>query len=426
MTTRAPSLLLLVLLGLALPAVPARADECETCHVEAAEAEESGVHGPHDVSCVDCHGGDPDSADKDVAHGIGTGFRGRLGRADHPAMCGRCHGDARAMHEAGLRSDSLALWETSVHGRAVLEGKNPDAATCVDCHFPTHGTPASSGPGSPLRPEVVHEVCQRCHGDADLMERSGREKDIPEKYARDVHGIAFLEKGSASAPACITCHPAHALVPSGVYDHADFCGTCHTEEARHFEEGPHGGAWTESGDIMTCAHCHSAHEVAPVGPSLFDEFCSRCHGPETRGRRVADQIKKEVVAAAEALDRLERATAGRTDALRSRLDEARTIAFGIGPRQHAVHLGLDDIQARAGTVATIARDVEAAVEGEMKARAAAAASRRRWVPVIWVVVLMNAALFALMRRAGAGRRGKGAPDDAGDGEDREPTGEGRA
>ena len=146
------------------------AEECASCHEKEAKAEVAGVHGPSGITCVNCHGGDAEAALVEAAHSETKGFRGGIGRAENPILCGECHSDAAPMWEAGLRSDALALYRESAHGQAVLAEGRTEAATCIDCHSPVHGTPRSLAEGSPLRPEVVHDLCAKCHGDDALMD----------------------------------------------------------------------------------------------------------------------------------------------------------------------------------------------------------------------------------------------------------------
>ncbi|MCZ6601530.1 MAG: hypothetical protein O6952_00835, partial [Planctomycetota bacterium] len=103
MDTRAAGIVVMVCLGLGFPAAGAEADECSVCHEKESVAEDSGVHGPSGISCVDCHGGDPEASEAASAHSTERGFRGAIGRLGVPILCGDCHARTEKMHKAGLR-----------------------------------------------------------------------------------------------------------------------------------------------------------------------------------------------------------------------------------------------------------------------------------------------------------------------------------
>src|SRR5208282_4716261 len=72
------------------------------------------VHSP--LPCTACH-----AAITEVPHrNAPTTLAER--RRQVPALCGTCHADA------------LKDYLSSVHGRQVTEGSNPNAAICSDCH----------------------------------------------------------------------------------------------------------------------------------------------------------------------------------------------------------------------------------------------------------------------------------------------------
>jgi nitrate/TMAO reductase-like tetraheme cytochrome c subunit len=107
------------------------------------------IHGQEDVSCVDCHGGNPDTADKDRAHGGDMGEDRRDSAVNFrniPRTCGECHDD---IYE-GFRE--------SEHSEHVIAKKQEDQGpTCVTCH--------GSINVAVLNVNTVEEACSRCHNE---------------------------------------------------------------------------------------------------------------------------------------------------------------------------------------------------------------------------------------------------------------------
>jgi nitrate/TMAO reductase-like tetraheme cytochrome c subunit len=142
--------LLAALLFLAL-ATPAAAAEpvCITCHSSAMMKPEfrkvyqewkGSWHAQNNVSCNDCHGGDP----KDVANAMSPqrGFLGVPKPKAVPEFCGKCH---IAIAKDYLESD---------HGKALMtKGTGPN---CVTCHH-AHNVQKA-------RLAIINEtLCTKCH-----------------------------------------------------------------------------------------------------------------------------------------------------------------------------------------------------------------------------------------------------------------------
>jgi len=124
---------------------------------------ERSVHRLSEVTCSDCHGGNPDVIDKDGAHGgdLGeTSIDSAVNFANVPATCGDCHDE---VHEAYVKSSHF---EHLVEAREEKQGPS-----CVTCHgaMNTHT----------LNVNTVEEVCATCHN-----EKTGNHPEIPDK-ARD-------------------------------------------------------------------------------------------------------------------------------------------------------------------------------------------------------------------------------------------------
>ena len=78
----------------------------------------------------------------------------RLSRQDPgkqiPELCGHCHSDGAFMrkYNPSLRTDQLAQYKTSVHGKRLLQG-DTKVAVCIDCHG-VHDLRPASDPRSQL------------------------------------------------------------------------------------------------------------------------------------------------------------------------------------------------------------------------------------------------------------------------------------
>ena len=162
------------------------------------------------AQCVSCHG----------VHGIlgPKSPRSSVYPQAVPYTCGQCHADDEYM--AGylgsdgepLPTDQLEEFETSVHGRALLDRGDLGAPACNDCH----------GNHAAMPPEIssIAQVCRACHaGNGELFDGAKH------KQAFERHGW----------PECETCHGNHAI------DEADdsmlsepsdpLCYECHREYA---------------------------------------------------------------------------------------------------------------------------------------------------------------------------------------------------
>jgi predicted CXXCH cytochrome family protein len=162
------------------------------------------------AQCVSCHG----------VHGIlgPRSPRSPVHPRKIPYTCGQCHADRE--HMAGYRgrngeplpTNQLEQFETSVHGRALLERGDLGAPSCNDCH----------GNHAAMPPEVssVSQVCRTCHaGNGELFDGSR-------------HKEAFERNGW---PECEKCHGNHAIVKTDDSMLSEpsnpLCYECHREHA---------------------------------------------------------------------------------------------------------------------------------------------------------------------------------------------------
>jgi predicted CXXCH cytochrome family protein len=294
----------------AQPSMQAPEPNCVTCHgaVEGPDARTGVIqdfamssHARAGLSCVDCHGGNPeppadlDTFDYSPAKGPGTGFRGIPERREIPEFCGRCHSDPVYMRQYApqLRVDQEQLYWTSGHGEALRQG-NEEVATCVDCHTSHRILPASD-PRSAVAPRQVPSTCGHCHADPDVMQGTGHGTAVGEEYENSVHGVALLERGDIGAPACNDCHGNHGAAPPGVTSVSAVCSQCHVSNADDFRNSPHGPFFAAMG-MPQCEACHGNHAIAPTSDALLDEdgVCANCHGAGDAGMETARAMLREL------------------------------------------------------------------------------------------------------------------------------------
>jgi hypothetical protein len=318
----------------------ARTNSCRACHREQDEVRlkrpvqrlmdpsAGDAHAKAGLSCADCHGGD---ATKGMASGTAQDahskdFRGKPSRAEVPAFCGRCHSDIEQMraYNPSARTDQLAEYRTSVHGKRLAAG-DKNVAVCTDCHgAPGPGDNERSGHGiravkdsfSPVYKTNVPATCGRCHADAAYMKGYGIPTDQYEKYRRSVHGVRLFEDHDMSVPACNNCHGNHGAIPPGVKSVARVCGQCHASQEEDFQGSAHLKVF-EQRNQPGCVTCHGRHDIAkPSDEMLRNEnpqviSCVACHAKGDRCWRATDDM----------LDSLTRLKTGIDDAV-SILDQA--------------------------------------------------------------------------------------------------------
>ncbi len=231
---------------------------CKSCH--AGEAGKFGQSVHTSLQCQDCHGGNesyPDSVSSGASGAFdhGSSFRGRPTRAKTPDLCGNCHADVERMNPYGIRTDQLARYWTSVHGK-VLSGRHDDrVAVCTDCHG-VHEILRESDPNSSTHPLNVPGTCGHCHENAKLMGDFGVPTEVVDEYRRSVHGRLLLERGDTGAPTCATCHGNHSAMPPGFATVGAVCGQCHEHVAANFATSIH----ARQPEFKGCVQCHGGGE----------------------------------------------------------------------------------------------------------------------------------------------------------------------
>ena len=328
---------LAALAGLVLPAAarapaPAAApapNQCLTCHAALGDTRLASpaklfsgpdVHRDKGFACVDCHGGDPASADKAKAHDVKSGFKGKPAGEAIITTCARCHSDADLMRRFAPkeRVDQATEYATSTHGKQLAKG-DTKVATCISCHG-AHGIRLVTDAQSPVFPTNVATTCAACHADPKHMAGYTTADGSPlptnqfEDYKKSVHYAALTAGNDLSAPTCNDCHGNHGAVPPGVGSIANVCGTCHAIFAQKFQTSVHSQLFDKG-----CVQCHSNHAVLKPSDEMLGTgpkaVCATCHsGADDKGATGADKMRADI-------DRLKNGI-GQADALVARVKNA--------------------------------------------------------------------------------------------------------
>ncbi len=372
------------------------------------------IHASYGLSCKDCHGGDPDKDDVDLAKD--KSFKGAPKRGQIPQFCGGCHADAAAMRafNPALRTDQLSQYGTSRHGQLLRSG-DTKAAVCTDCHG-VHGIQSARFPKSLTFPWNIPQTCGRCHSDKVLMEGYRLPSDQLDDYKASVHAKALFEKKDLSAPVCNSCHGNHGAFPPSVTSVASVCRQCHPSTGELFIKSPHKKAFDELG-VGECELCHGNHKIVPPSTAMIGTddraVCGQCHEKGSRGSEAAAELRGELDgfesgfrAAADLLARAKLKGVEVSDA-EFKLQDVNTILLTAKDLTH----GLDT----AGIRKTVAEG-ETALAGVRTAGEKAleeARFRRRGLGVTTVLLALLAAALALKirRMARARREGEGSGGD---------------
>ena len=264
--------------------------QCLDCHAGAAKAGHTAATAA--ASCASCH--------DDAAAKLHGGAHSALGDPQASSTCATCHGTHDVVNPAtrgtefcaACHADEVKQYSASVHGRARAR-MNGDAATCRDCHGPTHAVLAASDPHSLVSKANLPDTCGHCHSNPALAAKYMFAVARPvEAYRQSVHGRA-IQAGNLHAAACNDCHGVHDILPSSdphsriwKQNVAATCGTCHQPVYDVYRESIHGQA-VAAGVLgaATCIDCHGEHRIlAPGNPespvylaNVSQETCSRCH-----------------------------------------------------------------------------------------------------------------------------------------------------
>ncbi|HUI05513.1 MAG TPA: hypothetical protein VL486_00755 [Verrucomicrobiae bacterium] len=377
-------------------AVPASAAEisCLKCHVKEKTLFAPSAHAQAGLTCVDCHGGDPNATDE-TAHATNN-FKRPDTKQAIAELCASCHSDVRKMNPYGLPTDQLDRYKTSKHGEQLFGHNDQNVAVCVDCHG-VHDILKVKSPDAHVYPTNIPDTCGHCHGNARLMEGYKLPTDIITQYKSSYHAYMLFEKGDLSAPTCVTCHGSHGATPPGTKEVGEVCGKCHVRQRELFDKSPH-AELVSVGLFNECISCHGHHAIQKASVELFAKACIQCHANDPKQLAVRDAvaglIRKEQAgyerADAAVHDATVRGLATEDDQLL--LQEAKTQVTQLEALQHT--LSVKELQPVAGQAQEIVHQTLADVAGLERFE--------RWkrgalVP-IWVFLLLMAVLFWAKRR----------------------------
>jgi formate dehydrogenase gamma subunit len=269
------------------PATRSAPETCAACHGQEVREYQGSVHGvalaggdPEASTCRGCHG---------PAHGLlshrdaaATVSRGHLAET-----CAHCHADRELTTRRKITiPTAYALYKESVHGRS----KDPQAATCNDCHE-SHRLRRAVDPTSSIFRANLATTCGRCHAQA------------AEDYRESVHGTATA-RGVTASPVCTDCHGEHRIrgprdpdSPVATARVTETCSHCHEAAGiretyglpagrlSSFQESYHGlAARGGSPAVANCASCHEHHRILPssdprsvIAPANLPRTCGKCH-----------------------------------------------------------------------------------------------------------------------------------------------------
>ncbi len=286
----------------ALPPAPATMNTCLDCHRKEKERRlveptldfANDIHAQRGLGCVACHGGvasDPDISAMDPDQG----YIGKPTRSEIAELCAKCHANADFMKRYNPKPYifSLAEFRTSVHCKKIAEG-DLKVATCTNCHG-VHGIRSHRDPASPVYHKNVPKTCAGCHNPTYMAGRTVPTNQY-ELYKTSVHGIALLEKGDLSSPACNDCHGNHGAVPPNTRDISRVCANCHGREGELFA-GTKVAETLELEGKRGCVTCHGNHGVQRPTDAMIGltdgGVCGQCHEPNSAGAIAAARIVPE-------------------------------------------------------------------------------------------------------------------------------------
>ena len=210
---------------------------CKPCHADKYELSMDSTHqkalraGNREAAvCSDCH--DPHTQER-----ILDPKTNQTLPSAHlliPQTCARCH------------SAIYDQYKQSVHGLALVDEKNPDVPTCIDCH----GVHKIADPTSAAFRLNSPSICAKCHTDAAMMAKYGISTAVLTTYLADFHGstVTLFEKQTpdqlTNKPVCIDCHGFHDIKKAsdpekGLQVRQNLlvkCQSCHPDANANFSE----------------------------------------------------------------------------------------------------------------------------------------------------------------------------------------------
>ena len=223
---------------------------CTTCHVKVA-SNDHGAHAKAKVACEQCHQSHEFTLEKAPGAAFCVRCHSKVEKqvATGHAACAGCHGD-----DAHAPVTKVACGSCHIKEKTTAP-KGHDA--CGSCHAPHAGTLLIGAIARPTALAVTAAFCTSCHA----AKKTAQHATVPGGCANchRPHGPT----GTASPPACITCH-APASLPGLhlVKEHAAKCESCH------------GGHSAPSATRDTCTgSCHAARKTHQPEAAT----CQGCH-----------------------------------------------------------------------------------------------------------------------------------------------------
>jgi hypothetical protein len=199
------------------------AESCKRCHFDKYTKLFDSVHyrrlAKGDApTCVDCHG----------SHEVLAPGKPRTRVSE---TCAACHADV------------AETYASSVHGKALANGRAEDVPVCTDCHR-SHDV---AGPHDQSWLVRTPQLCGKCHADEKRMKPYGLSTAVLRTYLADFHGMTAslshaADQGERRVTAlCTDCHGVHDIAKvddpgSGVMraNLARTCSRCHAGATESF------------------------------------------------------------------------------------------------------------------------------------------------------------------------------------------------
>jgi hypothetical protein len=307
----------------AMPSYVLAAEKCLTCH-EGIETI-SDLEGMSELTCTDCHRGNPDATDAESAH---------MGMYANPSdmrvvdeTCGGCHEEEvdrirKSLHATSAGKISGARYaqgtqsRESIYANYAVEDDTPDGTFAVRslAQIPSYDPSKPEGPENHLVDDYLRNQCLRCHVWSDGHQRDGDYRASgcaachilysdngtyeggDKAIAKDQKDRPIVHRITTKIPEtqCIHCHN------RGGRTGVSFIGT--------MESDAYGTPWTATGGKqgqlhgkfynhlaknvhyekgMTCIDCHTMQDLHGDGNIYQKKWqaveieCIDCHGTMT-------------------------------------------------------------------------------------------------------------------------------------------------
>lgn len=384
---------------------PGGGNSCLDCHTKQEDEKlltvvdnwQRSIHAERDVTCVDCHGGDPSATTKEAAKAPGAGYVGVPDKATIPELCASCHADVTQMRQYDLPTDQYAKYRQSIHGIRLHEG-DTNVATCADCHN-GHLILKANDPASSVYPATVPATCAKCHADEELMAPYEIPTNQFDLYKQSVHGHAMLDEQNFRAPNCATCHGTHGAAPPGFEEVANVCGSCHSAAQDAYLTSAHASG---SDNAPKCITCHGRYDVSKPSEDMYlgsePRHCGSCHPADSESGKVASGLYNTLDAAAtsfqDAEDSIDAVREVRmlTAPLEGKLHEANTALITARNIQHS--LDLDAVTERTEKTQEVAAEIQTDAETDLSKNLF---RRQAMIIAVVIIIITIVALYLLKK-----------------------------